>query len=172
MSYLCVVKPVTRYFITSEGRFVLNTVGLHMVRSYALQSMGILKDVCNWEQVPVVQEPIEVQEQKCRAWMLAKEKRNFVLNVSEEEDTDVEDEKSPPMRWVRDPEDENWVPESQLGAVPARQVDSDEETLVPETQDETVSSTHDSLTGAVYNERGVRVHRFDQNVEWSETDDM
>ena len=41
--YLRIVKPVNKYFVKASSTWILDLVGLHLIRSYVLQAMVVLK---------------------------------------------------------------------------------------------------------------------------------
>ena len=87
-----IVKPVSRYY--TPGTRKLNPVGLYHLRSHVLQELGLASNISSWEGMPTRMEPLEIQEDKRRAWLKTQNYEQEQLAMEEEVqgDTDVEDE--------------------------------------------------------------------------------
>ena len=178
-----VVKPMDCYFVAGTAQ--LNPVGLAHLKSYVLQFLGVLKGVNTWSGIPVRAELRHIQYQKCQAWLKAHGVSNArdMLQQDQDEDTDVEDEVSPPVVLLRGT-DEWVVHETQSGEQRSRS-DScgahcmgvvahvDMELRVSETQSNSVLSSSDDVGQPLrYNRFGVRVQPWDGNVEFDPTDPL
>ena len=90
-------------------------------------------------------------------------KHDKVQNLLPDElDTDLEDEGTAPVRLVCGT-GQHWVPESQQQPEVCVVVGSQDTMSIPETQEDTVSSS--TLDGHRRNQWGVRVEDWDPNVE-------
>ena len=85
-----VVRPKDRYFV--QGTPKLNLVGLYHLKSYLLQSLGVLEGINSWTGIPKVREHPEMQAIKRQAWIKAHvEGTGMVEAEMESEGTDLEE---------------------------------------------------------------------------------
>ena len=88
-----IVKPVSKYFVA--GKSELNPIGLYHLKSFIVQTVGIMQGINDWTGIPDRKEPQAIQDQKKAAWILthAGAQSNSTLSLVQDSDTDVEDEK-------------------------------------------------------------------------------
>ena len=80
----------------------LNRSSLYHLRSYVLQELGILTGVNSWDGIPQRQEPVEIQDNKRRAWLQSRDQKAKEEVETEGETNLEEDEYEYPITVVPD----------------------------------------------------------------------
>ena len=85
-----VVRPKDQYFV--QGTPKLNFVGLYHLKSYLLQSLGVLEGINSWTGILKVWEHPEMQAMKKQAWIKAHVEGTGIMEAEmESEGTDLEE---------------------------------------------------------------------------------